>query len=54
MYSGRRSGAVFVKNEATQEAYADYFENNNNEIKKKNSSGGILRYLLNYFSCFST
>ena len=54
MYSGRRSGAVFVKNEETQEAYADYFKNNNTEIKNKNSSSGILRYFLNCFNCFST
>lgn len=54
MYTGRRTAAVFVKNETTQEAYADYFQNNNTEIKNKNSSGDILRYLLNYFYCFST
>ena len=54
MYSGRRTAAVFVKNDATQEAYANYFENNDKETKKKKSSGGILRYLLNYFYCFST
>jgi hypothetical protein len=53
MYSGKRTGAVFVKDHTTQEMYADYFLNMSVKEKKK-PSGGTLRYLLNYFCCFST
>jgi len=51
MFSSRRTSAVFVKDESKQQAYAEYFENKNEVIKQKKSSGGLLRYL---FNCFST
>ena len=53
MYSGKRTGAVFVKDHTTQELYADYFANMSVKEKEK-PSVGILRYFLNYFKCFST
>ena len=52
MYSGKRTAAIFVKDDVAQEAYADYFENNNTEIKNTKYSGGRLRHLLKYFCCF--
>ena len=54
MKSRRRSRTVFVKNETTQEAYADYFENKDIEKNKNEKKYGILSSLLNYFKCFTT